>query len=151
MSTSLLRKGLELLGTERSDKKRLGSKKKNVSASGKRELLSSHKTGVKKQLSRIKQQGQQHNQRATVKGRVIKSAVEEFKKRSKNDNLQHNLKYMLGFQSVTKKDVVKKILKQNRGRISKDRQMKRQKKIEEKSVFSDADFKRFEMEYFGSR
>ncbi|MEE6508027.1 hypothetical protein FKM82_018322 [Ascaphus truei] len=106
---------------------------------------------MKKQLRRVKQQGQRQSERATAKNRVTKSAIEEFKKSRGKDHLQQNLKYMLSCQTVANKEVVKKVLKQNRGRRANDRQVKQRKKIVEKSVFLDADFKRFEKEYFGRR
>ncbi|OCT85499.1 active regulator of SIRT1 [Xenopus laevis] len=149
MSASLLRKGLDLLKEERSDIETKSKKRK--AGSDPKHCLTSGKTGMKKQLRRLKQQGQRQDQKATAKGRVIRSAVEEFKKQSAKDHLQENLKYMLESRSVASKEVVDKILKQNRGRKAKDNRIKQEKVIKEKSVFSDADFKRFEMEYFGRR
>ncbi|KAE8611509.1 hypothetical protein XENTR_v10012484 [Xenopus tropicalis] len=149
MSVSLLRKGLDLLREERSGAE--SSSKKRNSSSKPKPCLSSSKTGMRKQLRRLKQQGLRHDQKATAKGRVIRSAVEEFKKQSAKDHLQQNLQYMLDSSSVTSKEVVDKILKQNRGRKAKDIEIKQHRQIKEKSVFSDADFKRFELEYFGSK
>ncbi|KAG8436345.1 hypothetical protein GDO86_007444 [Hymenochirus boettgeri] len=148
MSVSLLRKGLDLLDQDESGK-RSTSKKGNPGRNPK-EFLSSKKTGVKKQLQRLKQ-GNRQTKNATIKGRVVQSAVEAFKKNREKDHLRSNLKYMLGSRTVANKEVVKKILQQNEGRKARDRQIKQQEKIKENSVFSDADFKRFELEYFGSR
>ncbi|XP_053325479.1 active regulator of SIRT1 [Spea bombifrons] len=144
MSASLLRKGLDLLSPD-------GSGPKKSSGSNQKVPLSSHKTGMKKQLKRLKRQGVPQKEKATAKGRVIKSAVEEFKKNSTKDYLAQNMKYMLESHQVASKTVVKNILKQNIGRKAKDQRVKQQSKVQQKSVFSDADFKRFEKEYFGNR
>ncbi|KAM4651322.1 active regulator of SIRT1 [Discoglossus pictus] len=151
MSATLLRRGLELLGPEMAGEKQKGSKKGTVPRSQQKELLASHKTGVKKQLRRMRQQGQQQNQRPTAKGRPVTSAVEEFKKRSSQDHLQQNLKYMLSSHTMANKDLVNKILTQSRGRRAKDQEKQQQQKKVEKSMFTDSDFKRFEKEYFGGR
>ncbi|KAM5148952.1 active regulator of SIRT1 isoform 2-T2 [Mantella aurantiaca] len=115
------------------------------------ETLSSNKTGMKKQLRKLKHQGQPQNQRATAKNRVIKSAIEEYKKHASQDHLAQNLKYMLVSRPVANKKVVQTILDQHCGRKAKDQKIKKKKTVEQKSVFSESDFKRFEKEYFGSR
>ncbi|XP_068107521.1 active regulator of SIRT1 [Hyperolius riggenbachi] len=145
MSVSLLRKGLELLGAGPA-----GTGKKSGNGSNK-VSLNSNKIGMKKQLKRLKRQGTPQTQRASAKNRVIKSAVEEYKKRTSEDHLQENLRYMLGTYAVTKKDVVNKIVSQHGGRKARDRREKKEKKVKETSIFSESDFRRFEKEYFGKR
>ncbi|CAH2312280.1 active regulator of SIRT1 [Pelobates cultripes] len=149
MSASLLRKGLDLLASDTSAKY---SGKKKGSNSHQDVPLSSRKTGVRKQLKRMRRQGLQQKEKATAKDRVIKSALEEFKKKSTTDHLSKNMKYFLGSHNVANKDVVEKILTQNRGRKSRDQVVKQKKKTQQvKSVFSEKDFKRFEKEYFGKK
>ncbi|KAM3915517.1 active regulator of SIRT1 [Leptodactylus fuscus] len=150
MSAALLRKGLELLASESSGsnlsglKKRPGNKNPQVT-------LSSHKTGMKKQRRRLKQQGQPQNQRASAKNRVIRSAVEEYKKQKSQDHLEQNLKYMLGSRTVARKFSCSKILTQHCGRKAKDQPITKKKKVKEQSVFTDQDFQKFQKEYFGTR
>ncbi|XP_053577253.1 active regulator of SIRT1 [Bombina bombina] len=152
MSASLLRKGLELLAPEPTGNKQKGVKKGTIPRSLQSQLLRSDKTGVRKQLRRMRQQGKQQNQRATAKGRTVTSAIEEYKKHSEKDHLAQNLKYMLNPQSVANKDTVQKILKQNCGRRARDQRVSKEpKKAAEPSAFTDADFKRFEKEYFGGK
>ncbi|XP_075039026.1 active regulator of SIRT1 [Mixophyes fleayi] len=150
MSAALLRKGLELLGPASSDQKCTTLKKRSGKDS-QNETLSSHKTGMRKRIRRLKRQGNPQKQRATAKDRVIKSAVEEYKKHTAQDHLARNLQYMLGSSTVAKKDVVSKILNQHCGRKARDRQVRKKKTVQDKTVFSDADFKRFEKEYFGGK
>ncbi|XP_031797001.1 active regulator of SIRT1 isoform X2 [Sarcophilus harrisii] len=73
MSASLLRKGLELLG----------------------EPAGSGPAPARGRHSRIpeKKRPSRRNQ-ATAKGRVPKSALEEFQKRQRRDHLQENLRFM---------------------------------------------------------
>ncbi|XP_063796585.1 active regulator of SIRT1 isoform X2 [Pseudophryne corroboree] len=125
--------------------------KKHSGRESQNRTLSSHKTGMRKQLRRLKHQGLPQKQRATAKDRVIKSAVEEYMKHTAQDHLEQNLRYMLGSRTATKNDVVSKVLNHHRGRKARDRQMKKKKRAQEKSVFSDADFKRFEKEYFAGK
>ncbi|XP_018423040.1 PREDICTED: active regulator of SIRT1 [Nanorana parkeri] len=144
MSTSLLKKELELVCSDSKDFGKQPAKHKR------KEALSTNKTGMKKQLRKLKQ-GRPQNQRATAKDRDNKPAIEERKKLESQDYLAQNLKYMLGSCSVTNKNVVKKILDQNCGRKAKDQQATKKKRMQQKSVFSDSDFERFEKEYFGRR
>ncbi|XP_044156882.1 active regulator of SIRT1 [Bufo gargarizans] len=145
MSAALLRKGLELLGSDS------GGIKKRPGGNNQQAALSSHKIGMKKQRRRLKQQGKPQNQKASAKNRVIRSAVEEYKKQTAKDHLAQNLKYMLGTQAVANQVSCHKILTQHFGRKAKDQRVKKQKKVVEKSVFTDQDFEKFQKEYFGAR
>ncbi|NXM73399.1 AROS regulator, partial [Serilophus lunatus] len=88
--------------------------------------------------------------KATVKGRVVKSAIEEYHKKKPVDHLRENLQYMLKGRLVADKAVTKKVLAQNRGRKSKDQPPeKAEKKKPEGTVFTEEDFRKFEREYFG--
>ncbi|XP_075689769.1 active regulator of SIRT1-like [Rhinoderma darwinii] len=113
--------------------------------------ISCDKTGMKKRRRKLKQQGQPQNQRASAKNRVIKSAVEEYKKRTAQDHLAQNLKYMRESQAVANKVSVNKILTQHCGRKAKDQRVKKEKTVQENSMFTDQDFKKFQKEYFGTR
>ncbi|KAM7127267.1 LOW QUALITY PROTEIN: active regulator of SIRT1 [Ciconia maguari] len=89
--------------------------------------------------------------KATVKGRVVKSAIEEYHKKAAVNHLRANLQYMLKRQFVCKtKPSQNKVLAQNRGRKSKDQPPKKAaKKKPEGTVFTEEDFRKFEREYFG--
>ncbi|XP_056379886.1 active regulator of SIRT1 [Hyla sarda] len=145
MSAALLRKGLELLGSD------TGGVKKRPKRNNPQASLSSHKTGMKKQRRKLKRQGTPQNQRASAKDRVIRSAVEEYKKQIAQDHLAQNLKYMFASQAVTNKVSCSKILTQHCGRKAKDQVVEKQKVVQEKSVFTDRDFQKFQKEYFGTR
>ncbi|XP_030064225.1 active regulator of SIRT1 [Microcaecilia unicolor] len=152
MSASLLRRGLELLGAGEQAR----GKDSVVTKKGKRSTvehgleLSSHKTGLKKRPPR-QVTARSHQQTVTgVKGRVVKSAINEYRKHQQKNHLQSNLQYMLRTTFVPDGKVTQKILSQNQGRKSKDCPAEKVKRRqEEKSVFSEADFQRFEREYFG--
>ncbi|KAG8556603.1 hypothetical protein GDO81_018130 [Engystomops pustulosus] len=149
MSAALLRRGLELLASDSAANNQSGLKKKQ-GGKNQKAVLSSHKTGMKKQLRKLKQQGVPQNQRASAKNRVIKSAVEEYKKRQSQDHLAQNLKYIrLSAKNMVAEGVCKRILSHHSGRKSKDQQKTKKKKVQQKSVFTDQDFQKFQREYFG--
>ncbi|KFQ34264.1 Active regulator of SIRT1, partial [Mesitornis unicolor] len=88
--------------------------------------------------------------KATVKGRVVKSAIEEYHKKKAVNHLRANLKYMLKGRFVANKAVTEQVLAQNRGRKAKDQPPKKAvKKKPEGTVFTEEDFRKFEREYFG--
>ncbi|XP_073500367.1 active regulator of SIRT1 [Phyllobates terribilis] len=150
MSAAMIRKGLELLGSDSRDNN-MSSLKKRKAEKNQQTTLSSHKIGMKKQRRRLKQQGVPQNQRASAKDRVIRSAVEEYKKRTAQDYLAQNLEYMRGSQAVARKVSCSKILAQHSGRKARDQRGEEEKKVQEKSMFTDQDFKKFQKEYFGTK
>ncbi|KAL7982430.1 hypothetical protein Chor_010028 [Crotalus horridus] len=135
MSASLLRKGLELLETAGvSD-----SSQRSVSAARPNNLLKKKKN--KSSTSK--------RDKATIKGRIIKSALEEYQKHQAADHFKKNMQYMMGTHCVADSTTTEKILTQNRGRKAKDRPVEKVKKKPEGTVFTEEDFQRFEREYFG--
>ncbi|NWR37599.1 AROS regulator, partial [Tachuris rubrigastra] len=88
--------------------------------------------------------------KTTVKGRVVKSAIEEYHKKKPVNHLRENLQYMLKGRLVADKAITEKVLAQNRGRKSKDQPAeKAEKKKPKGTVFTEEDFRKFEREYFG--
>ncbi|XP_069509041.1 active regulator of SIRT1 isoform X2 [Ambystoma mexicanum] len=102
------------------------------------------KTGARRHRQQVMQQD-----KSTVKGKVVKSAIDEYLKRHRTDNMQRNLQIMLGSKFVTDGAVTKEVQRQNRGRKASDRIPEKPKEKEEPGIFTDSDFKRFEREYFG--
>ncbi|XP_010218416.1 PREDICTED: active regulator of SIRT1 [Tinamus guttatus] len=89
--------------------------------------------------------------KATVKGRAVKSAIEEYRKKKAVDHLKTNLLYMTKGRYIADKAVTQQVLAQNSGRKSKDRPPeKKEKKKSEGTVFTEEDFRKFEREYFGT-
>nr|XP_060635699.1 active regulator of SIRT1 [Anolis sagrei ordinatus] len=138
MSASLLRKGLELL--EATGASPSQPKKAAFSSGPTKQLL-------KKARKKKKWPGPGRN-KATVKGKVVKSALEEYRKRQAVDHFEENMQYMMSSHFVTDNTVTKKILDQNRGRKAKDRSQEEAKKKPSNTVFTEEDFQRFEREYF---
>ncbi|NXX45473.1 AROS regulator, partial [Tricholaema leucomelas] len=138
MSASLLRRGLELL-----------------EAPGRREAV----TRVRRDrdglgavgAARRKKRGREPmRNKATIKDRVVKSAIEEYRKKKPVNHMRENLKYMLKGRIVANKAITEQVLAQNRGRKSKDQPPKKAaKKKPEGTVFTEEDFRKFEREYFG--
>uniref|UniRef100_A0A8C5QDA5 Active regulator of SIRT1 n=1 Tax=Leptobrachium leishanense TaxID=445787 RepID=A0A8C5QDA5_9ANUR len=124
------------------------SKKKDSSCN--KNILRSQITGNRRSIKSIKLQGLPQK-RTVAKERAIKFALEEFKKNNTKDHVTENVNYLLGFDNVANNDIVEKVLMQSRGRKARDQKLKREMIKQEKSTFSDADFKRFEKEYFGSK
>ncbi|XP_049677714.1 active regulator of SIRT1 isoform X1 [Accipiter gentilis] len=132
MSASLLRRGLELL---------------EAPAGLQRERDGPGAAGAARRRKRAAGPG---GNKATVKGRVVKSAIEEYHKKKAVNHLRANLQYMLKGRLVANKAVTEQVLAQNRGRKSKDQPPKKAaKKKPEGTVFTEEDFRKFEREYFG--
>ncbi|NXX85412.1 AROS regulator, partial [Urocolius indicus] len=137
MSASLVRRGLELLDAP-------GSRVK--AAPG----LQQGRDAARQRRRRRRRVPQPGGNKTTVKGRVVKSAIEEYHKKKAVNHLRENLKYMLKGRIVANKDITKQVLAQNRGRKSKDQPpQKAAKKKPEGTVFTEEDFRKFEREYFG--
>ncbi|XP_062989623.1 active regulator of SIRT1 [Elgaria multicarinata webbii] len=139
MSASLLRKGLELLeatGVSTSQAKRAATtaqaNKQSLKRTRKKKLFSGSK-----------------RDKATVKGKVTKSALEEYRKCQAVDHFQENMKYMTSSQFIADSTVTEMILTQNRGRKARDHTQEKAKKKPEGTVFTEEDFQKFEREYFG--
>ncbi|XP_059809517.1 ribosomal protein S19 binding protein 1 [Hypanus sabinus] len=146
MSAALLRKGLDLMSE---DVRGQGKKMNRGHSSDAGRLLNTSKKGRRKELERIRRQREKN--KATVKGKVVKSALEEYRKTRAADHTEANLQYMLGSQFLTESSVTEKVETYNRGRKAKDRpKEKKVKKKEETSIFSENDFAKFQREYFGT-
>ncbi|NWU81951.1 AROS regulator, partial [Onychorhynchus coronatus] len=138
MSAALLRRGLELLEPPGQGKAPPGAQR---CRDGPRAA------GAARRRKRAPEPGKN---KATVKGRVVKSAIEEYHKKKPVNHLKENLKYMLKGRLVADKAITEKVLAQNRGRKSKDQPPeKAEKKKPEGTVFTEEDFRKFEREYFG--
>lgn len=129
MSTSLLKKSLKLFEEE----EKLDKTKSNKTNSKARSGSAVYK---KKQ--------------ATLKDRKVKSALESFiKKNPKEDKTLDNLAALakISLKNTVSKASTNKILDYH---LKKSRKVAdtQPKKKEEKSVFTDADFHKFEREYF---
>ncbi|XP_063165657.1 active regulator of SIRT1 [Candoia aspera] len=138
MSASLLRKGLELLETA------------GVSAScSQRSVTAALPNHLLLKKKKKKSLGSKRD-KATIKGRNTKSALEEYQKHQEADHFKKNMRYMMGTHFVTDSTITEKILAQNRGRKAKDHPVETVKQQPpEGTVFTEEDFQRFEREYFG--
>ncbi|NWS68288.1 AROS regulator, partial [Crotophaga sulcirostris] len=135
MSASLVRRGLELLEAPGQGKAPPGLQRGQDGPRAAR---------------RRKAAPEPRRRKATVKGRVVKSAIEEYHKKAAVNHLRANLKYMLKGRLVANKAVTEQVLAQIRGRKSKDQPPKKvAKKKPEGTVFTEEDFRKFEREYFG--
>ncbi|XP_047925801.2 active regulator of SIRT1 [Anser cygnoides] len=136
MSASLLRRGLELLEAQGRGKAPPGLQPGSGGPRTRRRRKAAPGPGKSK---------------ATIKGRVVKSAIEEYHKKKAVSHLRENLQYMTSGRCVADKAVTQQVLTQNRGRKSKDRPPeKKAKKKPEGTVFTEEDFRKFEREYFGT-
>ncbi|XP_067875621.1 ribosomal protein S19 binding protein 1 [Heterodontus francisci] len=150
MSTALIRKGLDLMSEDVRAKRQ--SRKKVIpgcsSGADRLRLVNTNKKGRKKQLERTHGQGKKN--KATVKDKVVKSALEEYWKKKAVDHTEENLQYMLGCKYLTESSITQKVLTHSQGRKAKDRPKEKEVRKEEKSVFSESEFRKFEREYFGA-
>ncbi|XP_053941423.1 active regulator of SIRT1 [Cuculus canorus] len=138
MSASLVRRGLELLAAPGQGKASAGLQQRQ---DGPRAAGTARRRKAAQEPRRNK---------ATVKGRVVKSAIEEYRKKAAVNHLKANLQYMLKGRIVANKTITEQVLAQNRGRKSKDQPPKKlEKKKPQGTVFTEEDFRKFEREYFG--
>ncbi|XP_034004113.1 active regulator of SIRT1 [Trematomus bernacchii] len=153
MSASLVRRGLELLNEDIKDvskEKKKKKKKKTPSPVDVMDLVSSKRSGVTKQKKRLQGQMGPGRNKATVKDKRIKSAVEEFRKKQKKSQLSVNLKYFMEDVDKARDSDTAKILSHNSGRQSRNRPDAPAPKTPEKeSLFTEKEFQQFQKEYFG--
>ncbi|XP_019614850.1 PREDICTED: active regulator of SIRT1-like [Branchiostoma belcheri] len=150
MSASLVRKALELFKDDLIEDSKEGTKgkRKSQTPQNPRDLISTNRRGVKKQLKRL----QNHRQRdhLTVKDKITVSAIEQYKRQQKEDHTAENLRFMRSFKTKVDRNLEEKILAHQRGRLAKN-QPKKKRKTKETSVFSEDDFLKFEAEYVGGK
>ncbi|KAK6471522.1 active regulator of SIRT1 [Huso huso] len=154
MSLSLIRKGLDLFSEDIKEGGSAAGRKKpkrRAEPNSVMNRIGSNRVGVKKQVRRIHGTAGKRRNRATVKNKPVKSAIEEYRKNQPTSHLEKNLAYMLGKTVTAEAKVTEKILLQNRGRQSRDRPAEEKKKPQEKSLFTEADFQNFQKEFFGRR
>ncbi|NXC44393.1 AROS regulator, partial [Penelope pileata] len=138
MSAALLRRGLELLESP-------GRRKAPQGLQGGRD--GPRAAGAARRRKAAPGPGKN---KATIKGRVVKSAIEEYHKKKAVNHLRANLRYMTSRRCTADKAITQQVLTQNRGRKSKDQPPeKKEKKKPEGTVFTEEDFRKFEREYFG--
>ncbi|NXH10126.1 AROS regulator, partial [Bucco capensis] len=138
MSASFLRRGLELLEAPGHGE---------ASPGGQRGWGGPRAASTARRRKKAQEPGRN---KATVKSRVVKSAIEEYHKKKAVNHLRENLQYMLKGRCVANKAITEQVLVQNRGRKSKDQPPKKAaKKKPEGTVFTEEDFRKFEREYFG--
>ncbi|XP_062403101.1 ribosomal protein S19 binding protein 1 [Sardina pilchardus] len=150
MSASMVRRGLELLSGDIKDVHSGPKHKKRKAGASARDLISSNRQGVSKQLRRLQGQHGAAKSKTTVKDKHVKSAIDEYRKKQAKSHLSANLQYFLGSSCSTKQSATQKIVNQNSGRQSRhwpDRPVVKPK--QEKSIFSEEEFQQFQKEYFG--
>ncbi|KAK2857536.1 hypothetical protein Q7C36_005455 [Tachysurus vachellii] len=148
MSISLLKRGLELLNADLKVVPKEQKKKKSPRKTSVMDQISTNKQGVRKQVRRLQTHNTTRKNNATVKNKQIKNALEEYRKKQKKSQLDHNLKYFLGTSYKMKESCTKKIVQQNAGRQSRYHPEKPIKKQEKRSIFTEAEFQKFQEEYF---
>ncbi|XP_041474311.1 uncharacterized protein LOC121423092 isoform X2 [Lytechinus variegatus] len=152
MSTSLVRKGLELFADESvAGLESTASRKRKKGPSSVRredmmERINTNKRGVKKQLNKIRHK---EMRKPSAKEGKIKSSIDAYKKSQPSDNTEANLELLLGLSRSnpdTSSGLYTKILKHSRGKLSKDREAE-EEPTEKEGGFTDEDFELFAKEY----
>ncbi|KAI7807436.1 ribosomal protein S19 binding protein 1 [Triplophysa rosa] len=126
MSASVIRRGLELFSEKDGE-------------THKQKKISRNKQRVHRQTVKSK---------TTVKDKHIKSAVDEYRKKQKKNQLSSNLAYFLAADNKTQTKHVGKIIQQHSGRRACHQADLPVNKPEEKSVFTEQEFQKFQKEYF---
>ncbi|XP_028268947.1 active regulator of SIRT1 [Parambassis ranga] len=150
MSASLIRKGLELLSDDIKDVSKVKKQQQTPSSATVMDLVSTNRQGVTKQVKRLQGRLGPGKSKATVKDKRIKSAVEEFRKKQGKSHLNDNLQYFMKSSGKAPDSDTLKILNYNSGRQSRSHPDKPVKKAKEpQSLFTEEEFQKFQMEYFG--
>ncbi|XP_056137021.1 ribosomal protein S19 binding protein 1 [Lampris incognitus] len=152
MSSSLIRRGLELLSDDIRDigKGKKSQAKKTPNKAKAMELVSTKRHGVTKQVKRLQGVLGSNKSKATVKDKRIKSAVEEYRKKQSKSRMSANLKYFLRTSCNATNSDTNKILHHNTGRQSRNRPDRPTKKAAKpQSLFTEEEFQQFQKEYFG--
>ncbi|XP_062601179.1 active regulator of SIRT1-like [Saccostrea cucullata] len=144
MSSSILRKSLQLFDEE--DQEGKGSLKKRKGASKDVRIMEdSSKRGIKKRKKK-----QQTNKAKTKRSK--ESALETYNRNKSLDFTEESLHYLNMISNIGGKPdskTVNTILEHNKGRSSKNRKEMETKPASE-SIFSEKDFEDFKKEYLNS-
>ncbi|RXN32523.1 active regulator of SIRT1 [Labeo rohita] len=130
-------------GVKRKQKKSSSSRKSALM-----EQISTDKQGVQRRIRQLQRPGGSARNTNTVKDKHVRSALDEYRKKQKKSQLKSNLEYFLGAGCKTQSKDSIKIVQQHSGRRACDQPDLPVSKPEEKSVFSEKDFKEFQKEYF---
>ncbi|KAB5584520.1 hypothetical protein PHYPO_G00108490 [Pangasianodon hypophthalmus] len=147
MSISVLKRGLELLNEDLKGVAK-GQKKKSTKKASMMDQISTNKQGVRKQIRRLQTHNTARKNKATVKDKQLRNALEEYRKKQKKSQLSSNMQYFLGTSYKMQESCAKKIVQQNVGRQSRHQPEKPVKKQEKQSIFTEAEFQKFQEEYF---
>ncbi|XP_041364469.1 active regulator of SIRT1-like [Gigantopelta aegis] len=143
MSSAIVKKCLELFKDDLKTETPTSVKKKKKTVDAMK-LISSKNTGTWKELRRLQKQQRSQRRKQT---KQTKSLIEIYQDRQHGDFTEHNISMLqkLSHAGKLKTNQAKMILEQN------DRHRRRPKteerKTEEKSIFTDKDFEKFEQEY----
>lgn len=137
MSASIVKKAMALFGGDHDGtQKKTGRKYLRY---GNKSAFSLRKTRKRQKRNRIAKEKRDNN------------ALENFKKKAKKDNTRENVQLLLqlssGITSTVKKGELQEILSYQKGRLSKNNPIAPRQRKQEKTVFTEADFAKFEKEY----
>ncbi|XP_073708382.1 active regulator of SIRT1 [Garra rufa] len=149
MSASVIRRGLELFN-EKDGVKRKQKKSSSCRKSALMEQISTDKQGVHKRIRQLQRPRGSSRSKNTVKDKHIRSALDEYRKKQKKNQLQSNLKYFLGAGYKTSSKDTGKIIRQHSGRRACHQPDPSASEPKEQSVFTAKDFKKFQKEYFSN-
>ncbi|XP_060774828.1 ribosomal protein S19 binding protein 1 [Neoarius graeffei] len=149
MSSSLLKRGLELFNEDPKGAAKVHQKKKKKSTkkASVMDQISTNKQGVRKRLRRVQGRKSRKN-KVMVKDKRIRNALELYRKKQKKSQLDANLRYFLKNSYKMEESCTKKIAEQSVGRQSRHKPEKPVKKREKRPIFTEAEFQKFQEEYF---
>ncbi|XP_051940636.1 ribosomal protein S19 binding protein 1 [Hippocampus zosterae] len=150
MSASLVRRGLELLSndikTGNNVKKKRQARTPNTAAA--KALVSTNRQGVTRQVKRLQGRLGPGKSKATVKDKMIKCALDKYRKTKKTSQMTANLKYFTRTSFEATASDTLKIQNYNKGRLSRNRPAAHKPK-KTAPVFTEEEFQQFQKEYFG--
>ncbi|PIK46761.1 hypothetical protein BSL78_16359 [Apostichopus japonicus] len=154
MSSSIVRRGLELFKEDIAEESPKKKSRKKIHSTNRQDLLahvSSKKTGVKRQLKRLK--GESQRQKTTVKTMKLKSAFSKLSKDDAEDQTEENIDYLLRLDGNKGRfsSQAQKIIDHSRGKLTKDNPLPVTEAKVETSAFSEEDFANFEKDYVARR
>ncbi|XP_048056807.1 ribosomal protein S19 binding protein 1 [Megalobrama amblycephala] len=148
MSASLIRRGLELFSDK--DGVKRTQKRGGARQSALMQRISSDKQGVQRRIRQLQRPGGAARSTTTVKDKRIRSALDVYRKKRKRSNYGTNLSYFRCKANKTQSSHAAEIVEKNSSRRACHQPDQPVKKTAEKSVFTEAEFRKFQKEYFSN-
>ncbi|TRY55530.1 hypothetical protein DNTS_003656 [Danionella cerebrum] len=144
MSASVIRRGLELFVEKGKPRQKHNSTRKPTVM----DQVSTDKQHLHKRIRQIQRGTKRQQSKNTVKDKKIHCVLDAYRKKQKKSQLSTNLQYFLNSDYKTGGSNSTKVQQQSAGRRSSHQPDLPQPRAEEKPIFTEKEFEKFQKEYF---